>query len=202
MKALHSALSRLHHALAPGAAAAEKNTRFLRNMHREIDATVPAGATVFLGDSHTYGLVLSNVTSNAAKFATGGQTSAELLEEIPGLACLSRAACVVVTIGTNDLLQGRGTGMESRYREIIAAIPAPVALCSIPPIVHLARECIAAAGAAAAAATGRCRFVDLHGALTHAGEPLAGVLWDGVHLSAQGYAVWTELLRKALGPPA
>jgi hypothetical protein len=168
-----------------------RRSTFLRSVHQHMDATVQPGAKVFLGDSITYGLILSNVTTGGVKFATGGQNSEALLQEMHGLTCLARASVVVITIGTNDVLEGRVDGLEDRYRQILAAVPAgvPVILSSVPPIEAARRAC---------ADDARCTFVDAYGALSEGDAPLPGVLWDGVHLSADGYRIWAGLLRPAL----
>jgi lysophospholipase L1-like esterase len=196
---LQSILARLR-----GADLTARNARFLRDMHRQMDATVPAGATVFLGDSHTYGLVTSTVVHGGVKFGTGGQTSGELLEEMRGLSCLARASRIVVMTGTNDVLQGSVDGLEAAYRAILAAVPAgvPVIMSSIPPLqapdLREPARRAAEAARSACAADPRCTFVDAHAALSSDGKPLPGVLWDGVHLSSEGYRIWAALLRRAL----
>ncbi len=181
-----------------------RRTTFLRSLHQHMDATVQPGAKVFLGDSITYGLILSNVTTGGVKFATGGHNSQALLQEMRGLTCLARASVVVITIGTNDVLEDRVEGIEDRYRQILATVPAgvPVVLSSIPPIEapelrERARQAVEAARVASATRP-RCAFVDLWAALSEGGAPLPGVLWDGIHLSAHGYTKWASLLRAAL----
>jgi lysophospholipase L1-like esterase len=187
---------------------AEKGAQFLRTVHRQMDEAVPAGATLFLGDSHIYGLVTAAVVPNAVKFGTGGQRSDALLLDMDSYTSLARAACVVVMTGTNDVLEGKDTGLEGRYRAILGRVPpnVPVVLNSIPPVqapeLRVAAQRAARAARAACAAHPRCIFVDLYSALSQNGEPLPGMLWDGVHLSAQGYRVWVRMLRQAIGESA
>jgi lysophospholipase L1-like esterase len=178
---------------------------FLKRMHREMDLGVPEGATVFLGDSITYGLVTAAVVPHAVSFALGKQTASQLLERMAQYTCLRRASCVVVTTGTNDVLRGEGEALRSLYGAILKELPqaTPVVLSSIPPLEspELREPARRAAEAAREASQDhpKCSFVDAFGALSEAGRPKPGVLWDGVHLSAAGYGVWSGLLREALG---
>jgi len=183
----------------------------VREVHRQMDPSVPAGATLFLGDSITMCLSTAAVTAHGVNYGIGWQRSDQLLESMDIYHSLERAARVVVTIGTNDLLQGRATGIESRYRAILAKIPArtEVVLSSIPPLANTAfpgrqidpgqvHEVVASAKTVCAADR-RCRFVDAYQALTAQGRPLPGVLLaDAIHLSPKGYGLWIDALAGVL----
>lgn len=178
---------------------AARNAQFLRDLHLQMDAMVPEGSVVFLGDSLTYGLVTAALVPHCVKFATGGQRSDELLEEMRGLRCLSRASCVVITTGTNDILQGRAQGLGERYEQMLELVPGPVILCSVPPIQRPGFDQQARATSVVARAvcedSRRCTFLDLHSAL----DGVIGALSaDGVHLDVLGYEVWAQMLRQAL----
>lgn len=183
----------------------------VREVHRQMDPSVPAGATLFLGDSITMCLSTAAVTAHGVNYGIGWQRSDQLLESMDLYHSIERAARVVVTIGTNDLLQGRAAGIGSRYRAILAMIPArtEVVLSSIPPLGNTAfpgrqidadqvREVVASAKSVCAADR-RCRFVDAYQALTDQGQPLPGVLLaDGIHLAPKGYGLWIDALAGVL----
>jgi lysophospholipase L1-like esterase len=187
----------------------------MRAIHARTDAQVPEGATLFVGDSHTMSLATAAVAPLAVNYGIGSQRSDQLLETMPLYRSMSRAAAVVITIGTNDLLQGRAAGIGERYRRLLAAVPPgrAIVLSSVPPIarpVAWGRQFEPAdvrplvdAARAACKAVPRCTFVDAYAALTDAGAPRAGVLLDdGVHLSVLGYEAWAQALRSALGSRA
>lgn len=167
----------------------------MQNVHKRTDPHVPAGAVIFFGDSITQSLTASSVAPLAVNYGISGQRSDQLLRSMKGYASMSRASAVVVMIGTNDLHQGREQGLEERYRAILAKVPAgvPVVLSGIPPMAGKDSSPLVEAARHACSAHPRCRFVD------------AGItpdmLADGVHLGAEGYAVWAAALRQALATP-
>lgn len=165
----------------------------MREVHRAQDATVPAGAVIFLGDSITQGLATAAVAPLSVNFGISGQRSDQLLQSMDGYRSMTRASAVVLMIGTNDLLHGRERGLGERYRAILAKIPpaVPVVMNGVPPMARLdVRPAVEAARTACAQRPG-CFFVDAYSAMAE--RP--GMLSDGVHLTPAGYAVWISLLR-------
>ena len=174
--------------------------RMLRDTHRQQDPQVPPGAVVFLGDSITQGLAAAAVASLSINYSISGQRSDQLLKSLEQYPSLSRASAVVLTIGTNDVVQGRVADLAQTYAEILRAVPAavPVLMNTIPPIRGEHAEGALRARAAAVEACARdarCRLVDLHAAALSHGNALAE---DGVHLTESGYIAWAALLRNSL----
>lgn len=171
----------------------------MRRVHVQMDPLVPAGSSIFLGDSLTMGLVASTIAPNAVNYGIGHQRSDQLLQSMDLYRSLATAGKVFVVIGTNDLLQGRDHGLEDRYRAILRKIPqsVPVVMADPPPseLIEPTRLTKAAAAARKACnADPRCKFVDLFGAMR--GQP--GVLQeDGVHLAPKGYSIMISQLRTA-----
>lgn len=163
----------------------------MREVHRQMDASVPDGATIFLGDSITMALATAAVAPNAVNYGIGYQRSDELIESMRRYESMQRAARVVVAIGTNDVLQGRADGIESRYAAILAAIPphVPVVMSSPPPLAEHSTEGVGDAAKRACAVRSGCTFVDSSTVGT------SGLLPDGVHLAPQGYRRWIAALR-------
>jgi len=172
----------------------------IREIHKQMDASVPAGATIFLGDSITMALATAAVAPHAVNFGIASQRSDHLLESMGLYKSLQRAGAVVISIGVNDLLQNREPGIEHRYREILQAVPSSVLVVmnSVTPITQVpeSRQ-IAARDAARQACLARpgCRFVDAFELLSAASGSL---LPDGVHVAAAGYALWIPAMQKAL----
>lgn len=190
---------------------AETIINILRTIHGHQDATVPEGATIFLGDSITMFLATSALAAHSVNYGIGWQRTDQLIESMDLYESMARAARVVVTIGTNDLLQDRSQGIESRYRTILTNIPGQtsIVVSSIPPLgssllhergitVDEVRRVVSGAQAACKADQ-RCRFVNAYEALTSQEAPVPGVLLaDNIHLTTQGYARWLEAMRPAM----
>jgi lysophospholipase L1-like esterase len=179
------------------AAATAAHASRLERVHIPRDLQAPAGSIVFLGDSHTEALLESNIAPQAVNHGVSGQTSDQLLATLGRYPSLAHAAVVVITTGTNDLMQGRERGIGDRYRAILAGIPSgvPVVMSSVPPnTAHDARPLVEAARATCAAHK-HCTFVNLFAALDGRDDVLQP---DGAHLLPRGYAIWTERLQHAL----
>lgn len=181
--------------------AIDAHAALVRNVHVPLDRQAPVGATVFLGDSHTEMLLVSAIAPLAVNHGVSGQSSEELLRSMELYPSLQRGSVVVVTTGTNDLNQRRSAGIGERYRAILSKIPSHVSVVvsSIPPNArHDARPVVNEARIACAADR-RCTFVDAFASLSSDGLPLPGVLRaDGVHLSDEGYRIWSEQLQRAI----
>ena len=183
----------------------------LRAVHRQMDSSIPSGATLFLGDSITMALATAAIVPMSVNYGIGWQRSDQLTESLPIYRSIERASGVVVMIGTNDILQNRVEGIGARYAEILQKIPPnlPIVLISPPPMSRTTFGGQAidprASGAVrdlafeACAAVSRCTFVDATSALSDGEDPLNGVLVaDGIHLSPLGYQILIPLISAAL----
>ena len=181
----------------------------LREVHAQMDSSVPDGATIFLGDSITMGLATAAITQYTVNYGIGWQRSDQLINSMDIYKSITRASRVVITIGTNDLLQGRESGIESRYRTILEKIPSSVdvVMSSVPPIGEVVfygkriddsdvRDVVASAKKICESDS-RCRFVNTYDALTTNGKLLPGVLLpDNVHLAPKGYELWIKSIKR------
>jgi hypothetical protein len=181
-----------------------------RQAHKQMDASVPMGAIIFLGDSITQGLATTAVTPYSVNYGISMERSDELIDSMKIYQSIERSAAVVVTIGLNDLNQGKSENLEARYRTILEAIPQriPVVMSSVTPTSTIAigdlRKARDSARAACKDRT-KCTFVDGLELLAPNEITLLGVILpDGLHLSPEGYALWIPALRRALtlSPPA
>lgn len=152
----------------------------MQAIHSFVDQTVPDGAAVFLGDSHTQRLAVAAVADRAVNFGISWQTAEQL--QVPASA--SRARIVFLLIGTNDL--ARGQDPVPHLRRIADQIDRPLVWTGIPSLGG--KEAAANAEIRAiCAANPRCVYV----------EPPTALLEDGVHFSPQGYRDWIARLRAA-----
>lgn len=178
----------------------------LQMFHERVDATVPEGAAIFLGDSLTQGLAVAAVAPVAVNYGIGGLTSAQLLDALPHFQALGRARIVFLSIGINDLLLGREGALPQRYAEILAALPpdVPLVWSTLLPagLAPERRAAITQANQAIrtlCAARPGCRLVDATPALAGPdGRPRPGMMEpDGLHLAPAGNRAWIEALRAA-----
>jgi lysophospholipase L1-like esterase len=179
----------------------------MRGVHTWMDASVPTGATIFIGDSITMALATAAVAPNAVNYGISWQRSDQLIQSMDIYESIARASRVFVMVGTNDVLEGREADIQSRYQTILAKIPAnvDVVMSSIPPVGDVVmygkkvddktvRDVVAIAKTVCEA-DARCRFVNTYEALSTAGKPTQGVLLpDQIHLSPKGYQLWIEAL--------
>jgi lysophospholipase L1-like esterase len=112
-------------------------------------------------------------------------------------------------IGTNDILQGREKGIESRYKTILDKIPTNIDVIfnSVPPIGDIewlgrkidttsVHDAVSSAKNVCEASR-HCKFINTYDALSSNGKPLYGVLMDdGIHLTSKGYKLWLDQLHQ------
>lgn len=183
----------------------------LREVHRQMDSAVPAGATIFIGDSITMALATAAVAPRSVNYGISAQRSDQLIKSMDIYKSIERASRVIVTIGTNDLLQGREAGIELRYKEILAKIPisVEVVISSVPPlgkgsfygrtIEDINVRKVVASAKSVCEADSRCRFVNAYDVLTTNGTPIPGTLLaDNIHLSPEGYRLWIYAINNLL----
>lgn len=150
----------------------------MQAIHAYVDATVPDGAALFLGDSHTQRLAVAAVADRAVNFGISWQKSSDL--RVP--ASVNRARVVYLLIGTNDVVTGRDPLPD--LRRIASEIPGPLVWTGIPPIRGQAQP-------VNAAIEQLCRE---HPSCVYV-EPPTDMLPDGVHFSPAGYADWVRRLQ-------
>lgn len=182
----------------------------LREVHRQMDPAVPTGSTIFLGDSITMGLATASLAPRTVNYGIGWQRSDQLIKSMEIYKSIERAGRVVITIGTNDLLQGREANIQSRYKTILSNIPprTRVVMNSVPPlgdVVFYGRKIedtnvrkVVDSAKAICLADHRCRFVNTYQTLAPNGSPIPGVLLDDhIHLTSKGYEMWIAAMRPA-----
>lgn len=178
---------------------------------KSIDAQLPEGSTVFLGDSITQGLANMAVEPLSANYGISGQTTGQLLHALGNYGSLPRAKAIVLTIGVNDFLRHNEAGVEQRLAQIVQALPPKVPLLwnAIMPV---------APGLADAPALARtnieiqrlcaqrplCTYLDTWPLMSdgRGGIQPTHFIPDGVHLSAQGYEAWIKAMKQTLASPA
>lgn len=169
--------------------------------HRAMDASVPDGAVVFLGDSITQSLATAAVTPCAVNYGIGGATTVDLLHGLPSYRSLARASAIFLLIGTNDIGYGRSDGLDGRLEALAAGLPqrTPLIWSGVMPADFPDAGLAAIADANTAirkicAAREGCTYIDSTALFAAGGRSLFS---DRVHLNEAGYTTWISALRPA-----
>jgi len=155
-------------------------------------------------------LATASLAPRTVNYGIGWQRSDQLVNSMSIYKSIEHAGRVVITIGTNDLLQGREADIKTRYQTILSKIPAktPIVMNSVPPmgeVVFYGRKIedanvrkVVASAKAVCLADYRCHFVNTYEALAPNGSPTPGVLLgDHIHLTPKGYQIWIDAMRPA-----
>jgi len=181
----------------------------------EVDAGVPEGSVLVLGDSIMHGLDTKELAPDAFGFGLGGATIGTLMEGLPLLRSLGSARAIVLGVGVNDLKYRKPSEVAKDHAALLDALPPGVAVVvvSVLPIDERADatpgrsfvsndEIRSVNGALGELCAGRagCVFVDVSSTLADEDGRLrrefhAG---DGWHLSPAGNAVLAGAIRDAL----
>jgi len=175
--------------------------------HMQLDGSVEAGSTIFLGDSLTQGLNVAAITHPAINYGIGMDASYGLLKRIPHYKSLNKASKVVIAIGINDFLRARLSPADivENYKKILDSLPSDkkVIMQAVFPVderIDLAgfnEKIIQLNSMLQSLAKDRKHdflnlresFVDKDGNLKQ--ELHVG---DGLHLSDEGYSRWIQAL--------
>ena len=197
-------------------AAEFRNRSFQARMldcHARVDANVPAGAVVFIGDSTIQGLCVSAIAAGAVNYGIAGDTTRGVLSRLPAYPSLDRARAIVVSVGVNDLSGLPDRKIVRNWAAIADGLPAhvPTFFVAILPIDESRqprwagrnRGLIRSLNEQLAAQLARREnryFVDPSARLQDAAGNLAPAfhVGDGLHLNAAGNAVLIDALGAAL----
>lgn len=169
--------------------------------HQAMDASVPEGASIFLGDSITQGLATAAISPFSVNYGIGSATTAEFLDNLPKYQSLKRASVIFLMIGINDIGHEKSEVLAARLSAINAALPknVPLVWSGIMPAYRNNVDPLKITSANRVirdlcATRDRCVYVDTQSILSAGGTRL---FRDGVHPNNEGYAIWIVALRKA-----
>ena len=179
--------------------------------HLRMDANVPDGAVIFVGDSITQGLAVSAVARPAVNFGIGGDTTAGAIERLARYASIARAGGIVIALGVNDLASRSNDEIAADFARIADMLPPGVAVVfsgvlpvgkRVAPNYAGVNPRVAALNAALARIAARrpgSVFIDAGASMRDADGDLDERfhLSDGVHLGPAGYRIWIDALRAA-----
>lgn len=175
----------------------------------------PPGSVVFLGSSsirlwRTLAEDMSPIPTVRRGF--GGAKMADAVHYAARLVTLEKPAAIVVFVGTNDVVPGAVTSAETLlqgYRTLIGNIRSvhakvPVYYVGITPSPSRWEVWGNAEEAnflirAHTDADDSLHFIDTGPSLIVDGVPSADYyIFDGLHLSSRGYAIWTDIIKARL----
>lgn len=178
-----------------------------------MDACNHDESTIFIGDSIIQGLCVSCITNKAINFGIASDTTFGVLERLKRYDSIKHAKAVVIEVGLNDLSRRKDEDILENYIRMIRLIPdkTKIIFSSILPIdsklernkflsksrieninKHLRDICSSESNCTLMDSTNK--LVDDNGDLLpeyHIG--------DGVHLNSDGYDIWINDLKNALG---
>jgi lysophospholipase L1-like esterase len=184
--------------------------------HRLMDANIPDGAVIFIGDSITHNLCVSDIVTPSVNFGIGKDTTVGVLKRLPLYRCLERASLCVMAIGLNDLRRRDNAEILNNYRLILQALPPhlPVVCSAVLPVDERVRrdhggnnirikELNGGLKALCGAHSPICTFVDAGPKLIDSSGNLGREYHDGdgVHLNATGKSVWMQEIREIVKRP-
>ena len=116
----------------------EITSHYLRMLgyHRSIDDDVPAGSTLFIGDSHIQGLCVNAVITPSINYGIGGDTTIGILGRLQFYESIAQGQSVVLSVGVNDLFYRSIDEIVKNYEQILKKLPSniPVIVSAIHPI--------------------------------------------------------------------
>lgn len=171
-----------------------------------------AYGTLFLGDSITLGWDVSGVIANSENGGHYGATSAELVQDFALRYGGQRWRRVIVLMGVNDLwrgvsddaLRGNVDALLARLNETDTPVFVGALLPVGPEYRWISGRVVATNAWLRSRATAlRAVYVDYYSAMVGPdGLARAGLLVDGLHPTAAGYAVMRSVLLNARLPAA
>jgi lysophospholipase L1-like esterase len=99
----------------------------MRKYHQRSATLIPAGTTLFIGDSLIQGLCVVGVCDRAVNYGIGGDTTKGVLKRL-GDYHFDNVEAVVLAVGTNDFKYRNVEKIEANMSEIITKIPSHVTI--------------------------------------------------------------------------
>lgn len=175
---------------------------------KRVDKNTTSGSVLFLGDSITQGMSVSDISNKSVNFGLGGDTSENLLSRITTMESINQADKIIIEIGVNDIQQGF-TNTVKNVERILNLIDADVSifLLAILPVdeskTKKINKTIAATNKeykAICKTKENCTFIDNYQRLINSKQQLKSEYHsgDGVHLNESGYSTLKSILSQVI----
>ncbi len=159
----------------------------------------------FIGDSHVQFMDTNLLKAGVIGYGIGGDRLRQIPDRMARYPALQNTDTIVLWAGYNDLKAADGDAAITAFRAVRAGLASAQSLVviAVPPAapdyaekiaefnMRLAKEC-----------SDKCRYLDVHGALSDARGALHASFdsGDGLHLNAQGYALVADAINMVLAP--
>lgn len=180
---------------------------FMVAQHARLERSIRPTDVLVIGDSHVQGMNVAMLSPFAVNLGIGGDTSLGVLTRLRQHKSRNKVSAVVLAFGLNDLSYRDIKVISDNMRIVLNSIESPVILSAVLPInerynkpragrtnrnierlnVRLRSRCVE-----------RCFFAEIPEQLLSADGNLKFHEGDGVHLSFEGYEIWTGSLKKVL----
>jgi lysophospholipase L1-like esterase len=175
---------------------------------KRVDKNTTSGSVIFLGDSITQGMSVSDISNKSVNFGLGGDTSQNLLSRITTMKSIKNAEKIIIEIGINDIQQGLKNTVKN-VDSILNLIDAdvPVFLLAILPVdesktkkinkiititnTKYKKICVQKEN---------CTFIENYQRLMNSEQQLNSQYHsgDGVHLNESGYSTLKSILSQVI----
>jgi len=182
----------------------------LHSQHLNNIKSLPESPILFLGDSLTEAMPIENITDRGVNYGISQDTTYGLKLRVDDYSHLAKAEAIFICIGINDFWRGRDNeGIVTNIKTIIEKLPKdiPIFLNGVLPVDEVDRwigwpKRIQALNHQLVSLANQfnINFIDAHSKMAEENGFLKANYHngDGVHLSEQGYQVWTDLIQKAM----
>jgi len=112
--------------LDPSGASSSENHYYVEQSiahHRRMDASVPEGAVLFIGDSLIQGLATSAIDGMSVNYGIGNDTTTGVIHRLPLYSSIDHARLAIIAIGINDLRIHSDATIKTNLDTIAKLIP-------------------------------------------------------------------------------
>lgn len=187
------------------------NYQSMNTMLSRIDQNLNENTTLFIGDSLTQGMAVTNILPYAVNFGIGHDTVNGVLQRIKSYESIKRVAKVIVTVGINDLRKKPVEAvivnyidllneLEKRHRHVYIHEVLPIdekimgkKLQNKITLFNQHLNKISKSFTNVHFLQKSMEFIDNTGNLKASLH-----LGDGLHLNSNGYSIWIKQLKKQL----
>ncbi|MDZ7722081.1 MAG: GDSL-type esterase/lipase family protein [candidate division KSB1 bacterium] len=176
--------------------------------HLRATGNWPDGSFIFIGDSHIEGLCGSAVANPAVNLGIGKDTIAGSIARIDQYQNLSKAKCIILSIGSNDLNRQSIIQMIEEMTILIKHLPekVPFICCGLFPTYDTLGDRNKKARLFNQEMVKLCHeyctgsFIDIYDSLLDEQGRVNKQYYDadGIHLNSNGNAIWIKALRNQL----
>lgn len=175
------------------------------------DRNLPGNSVLFYGDSLVQGLTVQAAAHRAVNYGIGQAKTRDVVRQLQKHINTKKAAVIVIAVGVNDVIQGNAHEVLPAYQRALISIPesVPVIISNVLPVdeallqqnnLNNAIQQLNEQLQELCLSSYRLTCLDAGQSLKDSDGNLASQYHtgDGLHLNAQGSAIWLSLLEIAI----